>query len=189
MPSRARTAFWTFCALLLLILILLLPPGRSLAEEVQRVLVTNFPDLQRITGTVSVEGTIRHAVAQPFKEIIVTPASPSQIQRFTQGGTLVTDGFTSVVLGLSGQFRTNISRPGTIGVILLPEEEPILRAFEEDGKLFFPLEVKVATVAGPSPFFASSQEKLTIAFPRYRIFYYNTSEHGVSVNLHVYLTN
>jgi len=187
MPTQTRTAAWILCSLLLLVL--LLPPGRTLAEEVQQVLVANFPDLQRITGTVSVEGTVRHGVAQPFKEITVTPANPSQIHRLTPGGTLVTDGFTSLVLGLSGHFRTSVSRTATIGVILLPEEEPILRAFEEDGKLNFPLEVKVATAAGPSPYFASIQEKLTIAFPRYRILFYNTSEHSVNVNLHVYLTN
>jgi hypothetical protein len=105
------------------------------------------------------------------------------------GGSLVTDGFTSLVLALSGQFKASDSRPGTVGVILLPDEETVLRAFEEDGRYHFPLEVRAATVAAASPFFASSQEKLTIAFPRDRVFFYNTTDRSVAVNLHAYLTN
>jgi len=187
MPERYRTTAWLLSALLLLSL--LLPSGRTLAQEIQRVLVTNFPELQRITGTVTVEGTVRHGAAQPFREVVVSPASPSQIHRLTPGGSLVTDGFTSLVLALSGQFKASDSRPGTVGVILLPDEETVLRAFEEDGRYHFPLEVRAATVAAASPFFASSQEKLTIAFPRYRVFFYNTTDRSVAVNLHAYLTN
>ena len=36
---------------------------------------------------------------------------------------------------------------------------------------------------------ASSKPKLTIGFPRYRIYYYNTTERPVGVDLYVYLTN
>jgi len=187
MSRLIRTAALLLCAALLLAF--LFPEGRALSAEMQRVLVTNFPDLQKISGTVSVEGPIRHAMQQRFAEVVVSPVKPTETQRLAPGGTLITDGFTSVVLGLSGQFKTATSRPGTIGAILIPDEEPILRAFEEEGKFELSLEIKAISASGSSTYFASGSEKSTLGFPRYRVFFYNTTDRPVGVYLHAYLTH
>ena len=79
--------------------------------------------------------------------------------------------------------------PGDVGAILLPDEDAVLRAFNEDGKFQFTQEIQASAVSGLSPWFASGQEKFTIGFPRYRIFFYNTTDRTVGVNLYVYLTN
>ncbi len=187
MPNLARTAAWILCTALLLAF--LAPQGRALPQEIQRVLVTNFPDLQKIGGAVTVDGTVRHGLIQRFPEILVQPVEPSSTRRLVPGGTLVADGFTSVALSLGGQLKLRASRPGTIGALLVPDEEFVLQAFEEDGRLLFPLEVKAESGTSSPPYFASSQGPLPVAFPRYRVFFYNTSDRTAAVSLYAYLTN
>jgi len=187
MSSRVRTSLGILCALL--ILNFLLPSGRVLSQEIQRVLVTNFPDLQKVEGRVTVEGIVRHGTPRRFTEVTVSPAKPSETRRLTPGGTLDTEGYTSMVLGLSGQFKTSLPHAGDVGAILLPDEEAVLRAFNDDGRFQFTQEIKALAVAGFSPYFASKPESFTIGFPRYRIFFYNTTDRTVGVNLYVYLTN
>ena len=186
MSSRVRTTLWILCTLLLLTF--LIPSGRALSQEIQRVLVTNVPEVQKILGTVSVDGPVRHGRLQIFPETVVPPVEPSSTRRLIPGGTLAADGFTSVVLSLGGQFRLRNFKPGTIGAILVPEEDPILRAFEEDGKILFPLEVRTTAGSPLDPYFASSQES-RLGFPRYRVFLYNTSDRAATVNLFAYLRN
>ena len=40
-----------------------------------------------------------------------------------------------------------------------------------------------------SPYFASTANRVLIGFPRYRTYFYNTSDKTVTVNLYAYLTN
>jgi hypothetical protein len=187
MSSRLRTALWILCTLLLLAL--LLPPGRALSQEIQAVLVTNFPELQKVEGTVQVEGIVRHGTAKRFREIAVSPAKPTDTRRLTPGGILETDGYTSMILGLAGEFQTMVPRPGTVGAILLPDEEPIVRVFQEEGQMEFPQEIQASAASAKSGYFSSEPGKFTIGFPRYRIFFYNTTDRPVEVKLYVYLTN
>lgn len=187
MPSLARAAAWILCTLMLLAF--LAPQGRALPQEVQPVQVTNFPDPQKISGVVTVDGTVRHALFQRFPETLVQPVEPSNTRHLVPGGTLVTDGFTSVAISLGGQLKLKAFKPGSIGALLIPEEEAVLRAFEEDGKLLFPLEVRADSGTASPPYFASTQGPLPVAFPRYRIFYYNTSDRTAAVILYAYLTH
>jgi hypothetical protein len=99
------------------------------------------------------------------------------------------DGFTAMVLSLQGQIKGEVFRAGTVGVYLLPDDDPIVRAFEEKGVMQFATEVNAAGVSGASPFFASNSSRAQIAFPRYRTYFYNTSDKTVTVNLYAYLTN
>jgi hypothetical protein len=171
------------------IVLALLPAGGALSQEIQHVLVTNFPRTQQVSGTVSVEGPVRHASLQRVKEILVPPVGPMETTRLIDGGTVTTDGFTGVVLSLHGQARGKTLRGGTVGAILLPEEEPIQEAFEEEGLVQFPLEVSAALEPGGARSFASSQQRLAVGFPRYRVRLYNTSDRTVTVSLYAYLTN
>jgi hypothetical protein len=124
-----------------------------------------------------------------FPEMVVSPAKPAEFRRLTPGGIVDAGGFTSMILGLGGQFKSSLPRPGEVGAILLPDEDPVVRAFNEEGKFEFSLEVKALAASGLSPYFASDPEKFTVAFPRYRIYFYNTTDRTVGVNLYVYLTN
>jgi len=172
-------------------LLLTLAPGDTLRsqEEIQKVFVTNFPQTQQVAGTVSIDGVVRHTTMQRLKDVQVPPVGPKETTRLIQAGTLATDGLTAVVVGLSGQTRARTVHPGTVGVLLIPDEEPVTRAFEEEGLMQFPIEIKTPPVTGASLSFASAQERFTLGFPRYRVFLYNTTDKTATVNVYAYLTN
>lgn len=171
-----------------LVLVVLLPPSSTISQELQQVYVMNWPKVQAIEGEVAIKGPIRQSVPFQLKDVVVPPVSPKDTQRLIQAGTITTDGFSNVVLSLSGQVRGELVKTGSVGAILLPDEEPIVRAFEERGEMQFPLEVVAGGVSAGSPYFASNQPRFPIGFPRYRVMFYNTSTKSVSVNLFAYLT-
>ncbi len=176
-----------------LLAILLVPTGTAVSQDVgdaiRRVLVTNFPERQKVEGEVTVRGPIRQTAQVVLKDIVVPPVSPKDTQRLIHGGTIATDGFSFVVLSLSGQIKGEVVRPGSVGAILIPEEDSVVRSFEEKGELQFPLQVTSNAVSSASPYFASDQPRLLVGFPRYRVYLFNTSQKSVSVNLYAYLTN
>jgi hypothetical protein len=53
----------------------------------------------------------------------------------------------------------------------------------------FSTEINAPGVSGAAPYFASNNSRAPIAFPRYRTYFYNTSDKTVTVNLYAYLTN
>ena len=168
---------------------ILSPRGTAVGQEIQSVIVTNFPKVFNISGAVTVEGPVKQAKLAALREVVVPPVNPKDTVRLIQGGIVDSDGFTAMVLGLQGQIKGEVYRPGTVGVFLLPDEEPIVHAFEEKGLMQFAAEVNVAGVSAGSPYFASSSNRTQIAFPRYRTYFYNTSDKTVTVNLYAYLTN
>ena len=175
---------------ILMAALIVLAAGALLAagsREVMDVQVLNFPDPQRIKGSVTIEGPIRHGELTRLQDIIVPPVKPTETTRLIPGGTLVADGFTYAVLSLNGLTKGDVVKAGTVGAFLVPEEESIIRTFNEAGQVQFPLEV-ASGVSGATPYFASKSERLTVAFPRYRVLLYNTSDKAVTVNLFAYLT-
>jgi len=165
------------------------PPGTAVAQAVRNVAVTNFPNVFPINGAVTVEGPVKLAKLTALREVVVPPVNPKDTVRLIQGGLLDSDGFTAMVLSLQGQIKGEVYRAGTVGVFLLPDEEPIVHAFEEKGLMQFAAEVNAAGVSAASSYFASSSTRSPVAFPRYRTYFYNTSDKTVTVNLYAYLTN
>jgi len=172
-------------------LVLALTPAGPLRsqEDVQRVFITNFPQTQQVAGTVAIDGVVRHAALQHLKDLLVAPVSPKETTRLVPAGTLTTDGFTSVVLSLNGQTKGRTMRAGSVGALLIPDEETVTRAFEEEGLFQFPMEIKALSVPGASLYFASEPQRFMVGFPRYRVLLYNTTDKTASVSLHAYLTN
>ncbi len=170
--------------LIVLAAVALLAAGR---REAQDVLVLNFPDPQRVMGAVTIEGPIRHGELARLPDIIVPPVKPTETTRLISAGTLTTDGFTYAVLSLNGLTKGDVVKAGTVGVFLVPEEESIIRTLHESGQVQFPLEV-ASGVSPASPYFASKSERVAVAFPRYRVLLYNTSDKTVTVNLFAYMT-
>jgi hypothetical protein len=168
---------------------ILSPRGTAVAQEIQSVIVTNFPKVFNISGSVTVEGPVKMAKLAALREVVVPPVNPKDTVRLIQGGIVDSDGFTNMVLGLQGQIKGEVYRSGTVGVFLLPDEEPIVHAFEEKGLMQFATEVNAAGVSGASSYFASNSTRAPIGFPRYRTYFYNTSDKTVTANLFAYLTN
>ena len=165
------------------------PGGVALSQEIQSVLVTNFPKVFNVAGIVGIEGTVSHSKFVALRDVVVPPVSPKDSIRMVQGGMVSSDGFTAMMLGLQGQIKGDVYRPGTVGVFLLPDEEAIVHAFEEKGVMPFVTEISAAGVSAASPYFSSSTNRTQVAFPRYRTYFYNTSDKTVTVNLYAYLTN
>jgi hypothetical protein len=186
MPRRATA---TGAAALTLALLATVPAGSQpdRRSEAELVFVTNFPAVQQVGGTVAVEGPIRHARMDRRAEILVPPVGPQETTRLIPAGTLATDGFTAVVLSLSGQTKGRALKPGRIGAILIPDEEPVERTFEEEGQPQFPIEISAGTTGRSH--FASAPERSIVAFPRYRVLLYNTTDRTATVHLFAYLTN
>jgi hypothetical protein len=160
----------------------------AVPEEIQQVLVTNFPSVQQVEGSVTVGAPVPQAALAAVADVLVAPGSREDVNHLVPGGVVRTDGFGQAVLSLTGQTRGEILRAGAVGAFLVPDEEPILRVLEEKGILQFPIEVAVPAVSAATPYFASPQPKVTLAFPRYRVFFYNTCDKSVSVTLYAYLT-
>ena len=169
--------------------LVLAPAGVAVSQELQQVVIANFPKVFPVEGTVRIDGPVSHARLTVLRDVVVSPVSPKDTTRMVQGPTVVSDGFTGMVLGLSGQVKGEIFRSGTVGVILLPDEELIVRAFEEKGLVQFPVEITAPGVSSVAPYFASSPTRAQIGFSRYRSYFYNTSDKTVTVSLFAYLTN
>lgn len=182
-----RFTLIALCLLLIPAAFWLAPSRAAAEEEPQPVQVTNFPETQRVEGSVSIEGPLRQAALATVRDIEVPPVGPSDPRRMVSAGLLTTDGFGAVVLSLSGNTKGRAPKPGEVGVLLVPDEEPILRLLDEQGVVQFPLEVK-APVALNTAYFSSSQERRVVGFPRYRILLYNTSDRLMTVDLFAYLT-
>ena len=160
-------------------------PGGAVLD----VLVTNLPQVQTVEGTVNVPGPIRQGVMHRFEEVVVTPVPRSNTLGFIEEGTLETDGFNYVVLSIQGEIKDVAFRPGTVGAILLPDEDEVMRVFREGGQIPFPLEVRVPVNNTGASFFFSETLVLPVGFPSYRVFFYNGTDRAAEVTLYVYLRN
>ena len=171
------------------LLLFFTPTGQTLSQNIERVIVTNFPEVQRITGSVNVENPIRLARMVTFGEIIVPPVKPTETTRLVEAGTLTTDGFPNVVLSVHGVVRGEVKRTGDVGLILIPEDRMIQDAFNEMGFMHFALEALASGVSTTTPYFASNQPRYTVGFQSYKLFMFNTTDKTVTVNVFAYLTN
>jgi len=174
-----------------LLIVAVLPASSQVGRdrgEVVPVTVTNFPDLVRVEGTVSVEGPIDHTTLESLSEVVVPPVRREDSNHLVDAGQVRTDGFATVVLSLVGELKGPGGKAGEVGVILVPEEERVLRALNERGQFLLPLEVTAEPDAG-SPYFAGESKRFAVAYPRYRAFLYNHGERTVSVTVHAYMTD
>jgi hypothetical protein len=168
---------------------LALPLPASAQEVTRAVVVTNFPPIQRVMGRVDV------SVAEPIpsavlasKHEVVSPGSPQNPGSLTEGGVIEADGFTGVVLSLAGEMKGTLVREGRVGALLVPDQPELVKALRENGIVAFPLTVEARVVPAQTSLFTSDQPALRLAFPRYRVFFYNTTSYAAEVSLWVYLT-
>lgn len=175
--------------LAMFVVLLLLPAGSRAADEPTRpVRVINFPGVFKIEGQVEVPQPVPHSALVRVKEVTVPPVEPSETGRLIDGGGLDASGFTTVVLSLSGRATGRALRSGVVGAYLVPDEEAITKAYEEDAMLQFPIEINAPLQTSTTRLTAMQQSKAGLGFPRYRVRFYNTTDRTVTVNLYAYLT-
>lgn len=167
-------------------------------EAAQRVFVVNQPETVRIkgevtiaepiVGQVSVTGPIPQGRALAIKDVEVPPVNKAAAPNLVSWGTVSTEGFVNIVVSLAGMQRAAPTRSGEVGVILLPEEELPQRAWEEQAQALFAINAHAQSKSASPPYFASEPLRATVAFPRYRVFFYNNSDRTVVLTVYVYLS-
>lgn len=160
----------------------------ALPQTETPVHVTNFPDIQRITGTVRVEGVDSFGSLVTLDSTNVSPVPRSATTRLIDAGTIETDGYSHVVLSLYGEVRGELTRPGTLGAILVPDTETAERLLKTKSVFLFPVELAAALTPDGRSVFQSSQLRVVVAFPRYRVLFWNSSDKTVIATLSAYRT-
>ncbi len=148
--------------------------------------INNFPETQQIKGSVSVEGATKYIAKD---NVVVPPSQRAELSEMVYAGTIETDGFTSLLISLQGEMRSDVFTSGAIGVLLVPDEKPILHILRDAKRVQFPIECKAQTKSGDSIYFEAEQTQQRIAFSRYKMFLYNTSNKQADANVYLYLSN
>lgn len=156
------------------------------ARAQEPVFVTNFPEVQEVTGEVKLASPIPHSDLVAFGAVEVTTVGREEATGLISGGLLEADGFTSVVLSLAGEVKGSVPRPATLGVILIPDESFVAAAFRE-GSYLFPIEVEADIPTNSLPYVDAKPAREQLAFPRYRIYFYNTGSRTVRAQLYAML--
>lgn len=157
------------------------------AAAQEDVYVVNFPPVQSVEGEVSIAEPVPGTRMLRYDDRIVAPVERAETTALVPGGVIDVDGFSEAVLSLAGFVQGQQRLEGSVGAILIPEEDSILQVFNEAGLIQLPLEVTASVTASDS-YFAGS-ESVRLAFPRYQIYFYNSSDRAVSVQLFAYLSN
>ena len=158
------------------------------SESANRVHVANFPETQRVEGTVTVEGHLDAARLVKFEKVILPPAPPDNPARMVDLGLLDAAGFRSVMLSLAGSFPGSEVQ-GKVGVLLVPEAEFFQEALIERGHAFLALRAEATLDPTLAPDFVAGSTGYPLAFARYRIFLYNTSLKTLEANVYLNLTD
>jgi hypothetical protein len=175
-------------AVLILLLLVVFPPwGTSYSQSSRQVAVSNFPNVQRIEGEVTVAGLIRQAKLERRTDVIVTTVAREDVTDLIEAEPVSTDGFSQITVSLHGEARGAVGRDGSIGVILIPDEPSVQEMLNDYGIFHFPIEVQVGLVRkGPAQF--NVQQRFDLGFGRYRVFLYNSTDRTADVNAFLYLT-
>lgn len=157
------------------------------AGEVQAVEVINLPEIQRVDGTVGIDGPIPSARMERFSNVLVAPVPRSTTSRLVEAGTLQTDGFATLLLSLAVEIKGTVTTGGTVGVMLVPDEPLVIETLRTDGVVLFPVELSVEADVGADGWLTAGPIEVELAFPSYRVLLYNGSDKSLSANLFAYL--
>lgn len=169
--------------------LLLLSSVSLSGQELQRVEVVNFPDLQSVSGKVEISGPTPHSRLVSRHDVVVSPGSLDVPGDAVALGTVDAAGFTDLVLSFHGLSTDRILNPGEVIVTLLPDEPPFVKAFEEDGLRLLAIESRARIEPAPTPHFVGQQVSAPLGFPRYRVYLNNTSDRSVTIDFYAYLTH
>ena len=118
--------------------------------------------------------------------LAVSPVPRAETHRLQDGGVLQTDGFAQMTFSFGGEFKEGIPSSGKIGALLVPDDPKILHLLRSEGQIVFAVEVTFKVVPSQNAIFVSDQQTHRVAFPRYRVFFYNETNSTAVVSLSVY---
>jgi hypothetical protein len=161
-------------------------PRPGVAESPEPVHVTNFPEVQKITGSVVVTEPIPSTRFETRKAL-VSPAALADVNQLTDAGTLDTSGYTHVTVSLGGALQGS-AQAGSVGVVLVPDVPDVLSALRLQGMLQFGLKAEAAVGPGHGGLYSSEPTTHRVAFPRYRVLLYNTTSKSAEAVVYAYLS-
>src|SRR4051794_8327556 len=147
-----------------------LPAGES---GLSQVVVTNFPEVQKVAGAVQVSRPIPATVLLKSKALVTT-ALPTQLTSLTEAQPIDVTGFTSGTLSLAVEMKGNIAAAGKVGAILVPDVEDVTDALRESSVVEFPIQIETSVVPSVTGLHQSTPLVVRFAFPSYRVFFFNT---------------
>jgi hypothetical protein len=163
--------------------------GSPAGAQTEKVHVVNFPEVQSIQGTVEMNEPAPGTRFAQIHENVVAPADPADAINLILAGTLDARGFRSAVLSVAGQIKSNYPGQGAVGALLVPDTPFFRTAFEEDGEALLSLRVEARVDSENGDYFAVSPPPHHLAFPSYKVYFFNTTERPASVSLYAYLAN
>ena len=116
----------------------------------------------------------------------VPPIPKSDTQRLLDGGVIETDGFAQMTFSFGGEFKDSVPNGGRLGALLVPDDPRILHLLRNEGQIVFAVEVKFVVGPNQNAIFVSEQQTQRVAFPRYRVFFYNETNSTAVVAFAVY---
>lgn len=188
-PSRSIRPIrptWPTAAPFLAATIIAVSGAAAHAQSSRSVRVENFPEIQQVAGDVEVDKPIPHAAMIRIEAEVVSPLPRWELANRNEIGIVDAEGFTTVVLSLTGEVKGRPTADSQVGVLLVPDEEPIVEAFEQSNEIQLPIEL-IADVEGGSAGFFAAQTTVPLAFPSYLVYLYNTGKNSVTANVYVYL--
>ncbi len=151
--------------------------------------VENFPETQQIKGTVSIEGPLMQSKFIKKEGLLVPISRRGEPSEMLHGGIIDVEGWTSIAISLQGEVKSSSFASGTIGVVLVPDEEPVLRSLREAKRIEFPIECVAQIKSGDMSFFSADKTHTRVTFPRYRMYLYNTLNRAADANVYIHLSN
>jgi len=133
--------------------------------------------MENLDGSVALVGV---------RGLSVPPVAKTETGSLVDGGTIDTEGFSTVVLNFAGRVSGDAGlRSGPIGAILVPDIDPFDRAYKTHGLL--PSSIEISAVAeGSLATFMAKQVTVAVGFPRYRVLFYNSTNFAATVNFFAY---
>jgi hypothetical protein len=175
-----------FVAVGLSLMALLAPVRPGLADPPSQVTVTNFPEVQAVSGRVAISDPIPQTRLETRKAL-VSPVALSDTTHLTDAGSIDCTGFTYVTLSLGGGLK-GAGQAGAVGVVLVPDVPDVLEALRSYGVLQFPLSLEATVPVTASGLFSSESKTFRLAFPRYRVLLYNTTPRSAESTVYALLS-
>lgn len=121
-----------------------------------------------------------------FERVQVAPVQRTDVTQLVDGGSFDANGFRDLVFSFGGEFKEGLPRSGRVGAILLPDADIVDYMLRNEGTFVFPFEVWFDVKDPDRHVFISEQQIGRVAFPRYRVYFYNETESGAVVSLFIY---
>jgi hypothetical protein len=123
-----------------------------------------------------------------FEDVVTPPVERHQTEQVIDAGVIETDGFSHIVLCIGGAMKSRPMKAGKIGVVLVPDIYPFDEVLKREGRFIFPIEATADVAPDDFELFESEQVRAPVAFPRYRVYVYNSTDAAAGVWIYAYRT-